>query len=107
MSPEEKAETIERYSRRLRRFGATPAALGWTKPKQRLRYRILLDYWLSTMTTQPIKLLDFGCGFGDLLGYACEHGVALDYVGVDINEDLIAVARQRYPQGRFICRDLL
>lgn len=105
LTADEKAALLKRYSDRLTQHGPTDAALGWTKPKQRLRYRILLDYWLAEPSPRPLRVLDFGCGFGDLYGYARERGVALDYTGLDINADLIDVARQRYPQARFMCRD--
>lgn len=106
MDARDKAALLKRYSDRLSKYGATDAALGWTKSKQKLRYRVLLDYWLAHPTPTPLHVLDFGCGFGDFYGYAHQHGVPLSYTGVDINEDLIAVARQRYPEARFLCIDM-
>jgi SAM-dependent methyltransferase len=100
---QEKAELLKRYSERLAQHGPTIAALGWTKPKHNLRYRILLEYWLPA--ERPLRVLDFGCGFGDLYGYAVRQGIELDYTGLDINADLIRVAQDRYPNARFICRD--
>jgi SAM-dependent methyltransferase len=97
---------LRRYSNRLAQHGATDAALGWTKSKQKLRYRVLLEYWLAQPPPSPMRVLDFGCGFGDLYGYARERGMQLDYTGLDINEDLVAVARRRYPGVRFLCLDL-
>src|SRR5262249_14754205 len=67
----------------------------------------LLEYWLSPSSPSPLRLLDFGCGFGDLFGYARGRGIALDYTGLEINEDLIGVARERYPDARFLCLDAL
>jgi SAM-dependent methyltransferase len=104
--PDEKAALLKRYSDRLAQHGPTIAALGWTKPKHTLRYRILLEYWLARPPSQPMRVLDFGCGFGDLFGYARDHGMAIDYTGLDINSDLIRVARERYPAARFLCMDL-
>jgi Methyltransferase domain len=106
MEPDEKAALLKRYSDRLAQHGPTIAALGWTKPKHTLRYRILLEYWLSQPLTQPLRILDFGCGFGDLFGYAHGRELPIDYTGLDINADLIGVARERYPSARFLCMDL-
>jgi SAM-dependent methyltransferase len=106
LQPHEKAALLKRYSDRLAQHGPTVEALGWTKPKHRLRYKILLEYWLSRSTSQPFRVLDFGCGFGDLFGYARDRGISIDYTGLDINPDLIRVARERYPAARFLCMDL-
>jgi SAM-dependent methyltransferase len=105
--PHEKVALKKLYSDRLAQHGPTLATLGWTKPTHTLRYRILLEYWLSPAPSGPVRLLDFGCGFGDLFGYARSHGIAIDYTGLDINQDLINVAAQRYPEARFLCLDLL
>lgn len=41
------------------------------------------------------SVLDFGCGYGALLGYLRNHGFALsDYTGFDVSEEMIAHARQ-------------
>jgi SAM-dependent methyltransferase len=105
IDPDEKAALLKRYSDRLAQHGPTIAALGWNKPKHKLRYRVLLDYWLLHRQAEPLRVLDFGCGFGDLFGYARDRGLAIDYTGLDINPDLIAVARDRYPAARFLCLD--
>jgi SAM-dependent methyltransferase len=106
MKSHEKAALLKRYSDRLAQMGPTRHALGWNKPKHNLRYRVLLEYWLAEPTAQPLRVLDFGCGFGDLLGYARDRGIIVEYTGLDINEDLIRAARARYPETRFVCRDL-
>jgi SAM-dependent methyltransferase len=106
IDPHEKRSLLKLYSDRLAQYGPTIAALGWTKPKARLRFRVLLEYWLSTPLTRPLRVLDFGCGFGDLFGYAQDRNVPIDYTGLDINSDLIRVARSRYPTARFLCADI-
>jgi SAM-dependent methyltransferase len=105
--PHEKAALKKLYSDRLAQQGPTLAALGWTKPTHTLRYRALLDYWLSPPPSGPLRVLDFGCGFGDLLGYAQSRHIALDYTGLDINEDMIDIALERHPGARFLCLDPL
>jgi SAM-dependent methyltransferase len=106
IEPDEKAALLKRYSDRLARYGPTIAALGWTKPKHTLRYRVLLEYWFTAPATSPLRILDFGCGFGDLFGYARDRGLLIDYTGLDINPDLVRIAREKYPSGRFLCMDL-
>ncbi len=105
MRPEEKAALLKRYSDRLAQHGPTIGALGWTKPKNKLRYRVLIEYWLSAPLSRPLRVLDFGCGFGDLFGFTHESRISIEYTGLDMNADLIAVARQRYPTAKFLCLD--
>jgi SAM-dependent methyltransferase len=105
MKQDEKAALLKRYSDRLAQNGPTILALGWSKPKHKLRYRVLLEYWLSPPPTQPLRVLDFGCGFGELFGYARERDMPIEYTGLDISADLVRVARERYPATRFLCMD--
>lgn len=77
--------------------------LDWASPQsQRARFRVLAD----NATLQGRKLLDVGCGLGDLRAYLLEHHIAADYTGVDISEKMVQAARQRHPDGAFICADL-
>lgn len=53
-------------------------------------------------------ILDFGCGTGQLLAYLKrERAFAGAYTGYDLSEDALAVARARFPEARFECRDIL
>ncbi|TDH38329.1 class I SAM-dependent methyltransferase [Pseudohoeflea suaedae] len=87
------------YAARLAETGYSPETLGWTKPKHRLRYKILVDYWFGG--PDPLdgsaSLLDFGCGFGDLAVYCAARGLDVDYHGIDLSEDLVAAGRRVFP----------
>ena len=87
MNDEEMRIVLERYTRRLATLGPVPKALGWTKNRHVLRYHVLLEPW--RLTTE--RLLDFGCGFGDLYGYCRERFPGVQYEGIDLNGDLVAV----------------
>ena len=93
MTDDERRMILERYDRRLAELGPTPEALGWTKNRHVLRYHILLQPW--QLTTE--RLLDFGCGFGDMYAYCREYLPAVRYEGVDLNPSLVDVGRARYP----------
>jgi trans-aconitate methyltransferase len=103
MTDEEVRAVVERYTRRLATLGPVPEALGWTRNRHVLRYHVLLDPW--HLTTE--RLLDFGCGFGDLFAYCREHFPQVEYEGLDLNESLVAVGRERYPDARLFTRNAL
>ncbi|MFW5885133.1 MAG: class I SAM-dependent methyltransferase [Patescibacteria group bacterium] len=48
------------------------------------------------------KLLDFGCGNGRLLEMIKSYDLRLDYTGVDLSEQMIGIAKNRYPEGNFL-----
>jgi len=89
---------ISFYSKNLMLHGDRPEAVRWNPVGQRIRYRVLLD---SAPDLRGKKVLDYGCGKGDLYGYLKERGVDVDYAGMDINPDLIALARRKYPEADF------
>ena len=104
MNKEEKEKIIDRYSKRLKEHGTSPKTLGWDKERHFLRYHILLSLWKLNKNT---KLLDFGCGFGDLYDYLSINKIYLKYEGVDINHDLIKAGKEIYPGANLICNDFL
>ena len=47
------------------------------------------------------KILDVGCGLGDLYGFLIKKYKGIDYCGIDIAPKMIASARHKYPKARF------
>jgi SAM-dependent methyltransferase len=96
------------FSRTLRIYGDRPEALRWTPEGQRLRFRCLLDI---AGDINGKKILDFGCGKGDFYHFLRDRGTEVEYHGYDINENLIALARKKFPECDFrvfdIDRDVL
>lgn len=105
MDETEIKSTIARYKQRLQEYGATEKALGWgDKGRSKLRFEILLSQWNFNHSS----LVDFGCGFGDLCGYMRERGIRdFNYTGIDINPELLEIARKRYADAEFRCLNLL
>src|SRR5260221_14789408 len=63
--------------------------------------RIYVSEYVRPMPGE--KLLDIGCGPGDIL----EDLPAVDYFGLDINTKYVEVAQKRFGhRGRFFCRDV-
>ena len=70
-----------------------------------LAYRPLL-VWLESLdlarvqneTGEPVRILDVGCGYGDVLRrigrWASERGIAVELTGIDLNPDAVAIAAE-------------
>ncbi len=104
MTPEDMRAIVRAYSDRYARFGVSPETLGWgRKDRRRLRFEVLCSLWAF----DGASVLDFGCGFGDLCGFLMETRTGVQYLGVDINPDLVDAARRLQPSGRFDVANLL
>jgi SAM-dependent methyltransferase len=60
----------------------------------------------------PLKIVDVGCGYGDLLRrierWAARRGVAVELVGIDLNENAVRAAREATPAAsgiEWVCGD--
>ncbi len=91
------------YTRNLSLHGDRPEAVRWTPEGQRIRYRVILG---AVDDINGKKVLDYGCGKGDFLGFLGEMGADVKYAGIDINPDLIALARSKYPGADFRVSDV-
>lgn len=60
----------------------------------------------SGLNLSGASAIDVGCGFGDLNAFLKMAG-AQDYVGIDIYEPSLTVARENYPRARFENLDIL
>lgn len=103
MDPLGKKELLDFYNRHLRDFGDAPQAVRWTPEGQLRRYKALIKI---AGNFPGKKVLDFGCGKGDLYGYMREKDISVKYCGIDINENLIELARRKYPEAEFISMDI-
>lgn len=103
MDPLGKKELLYFYNRHLKDFGDAPQAVRWTPVGQLRRYETLLEV---AGNFSGKRILDFGCGKGDLYGFIKERGIAINYCGIDINKNLIALAKGKYPEAEFILIDI-
>lgn len=94
---------ISFYDKFLRMFGDRPEAVRWTPEGQHAHYRSLLE---AAGAIEGKKVLDFGCGKGDFLTFLEERNIRVRYTGVDINEKLIARAKEKNPGADFRVVDL-
>lgn len=77
--------------------------LGWeSEEAQHLRF----DAMLSKVDLNGKKLLDVGCGTGNLLEYIRSKGIEVKYTGVDILGQMIDIARHKELGADFIKVDI-
>lgn len=95
MDQADRGDYVERYERRLREHGHSPATLGWGKPgREHVRFQVMADVVEEVDAT---SVLDVGCGFADLYGHLMQQGWVGRYSGIDIVPGLLAEARERHP----------
>lgn len=94
---------ISFFDEQLKLHGNKPESLRWTYTGQREHYKSIIE--VADLSNK--KILDYGCGKGDLCGYLKEKGIIVDYTGIDINEKLISLAKSNYQGERFLCMDIL
>jgi len=70
------------------------------------RLRPALDLMLHLPAQTPSRILDLGCGAGNLTALLQQRWPEAEVLGVDGSEDMLAKARANLPQGRFIAADL-
>jgi SAM-dependent methyltransferase len=99
-------ETARFYEEHIRRFGYGFRALGFgRRESQEKRFAAAL----SLGAFHGKRLLDIGCGFGDLLTWLNARGIEPSYTGVDICRPMIDRCRKRFAgtRARFLIGDAL
>lgn len=92
------------FQERYKEFGENIKTLWGGVESQRQRFDVLLT--IGNMSGKSI--LDVGCGFGDLYDEIRRRKYkSFKYTGLDINQAIIEVAKNRYPNISFQYRDIL
>lgn len=82
------------YQLKLSTSGPTPEGVYWNSVEaQEVRFRQLLKI---CDIVKPFSILDFGSGYGALIGYLKRHGYSFSYTGFDIVEEMISMARKMF-----------
>lgn len=93
----------EYYNKNMENATNDYEVLGWeSREAQYARFAALKD----NVDMQGLKLLDVGCGLGNLLEYLTQQGVDVKYTGVDILPEMIEMANKKGLNGKFICTDV-
>lgn len=87
----------EYYSDKLEQHGASHAGVDWNSTEsQYLRFRQLLRLH-DEQSYIPFSLLDYGCGYGELVSYLQRQYASFSYCGYDIAPKMIEAAKKKYP----------
>ena len=94
------------YENAIKRYGCTARGLNWnSKQSQQLRFEVihaLLEAYLPSS-----KIIDAGCGFGDLYLFLQQKGsLPRHYIGYDMLPEALFVAQKRTKQT-FLHKDIL
>jgi 2-polyprenyl-3-methyl-5-hydroxy-6-metoxy-1,4-benzoquinol methylase len=103
MDPLGKKELLHFYNRHLKDFGDSHRAIRWTPEGQLRRYLSLIT---MAGDFSGKRVLDFGCGKGDFWKFLKEKNIFVEYCGIDINENLIKLAKKNHPEAEFIAVDI-
>ena len=84
----------DHYTELLRKHGDSHLTAQYSdRLTQELRFAALADIGLPPRA----KILDFGCGLGDLLAFLrTKRGFEGEYTGYDLSRDIVERARQKY-----------
>lgn len=99
-------QTARFYEDHVRRFGYGYRALGFgRRSSQEKRFAALL----ALGVLHGARLLDVGCGFGDLLAWLNARGIHPRYTGLDLCPPMIERCQKRFASSgaRFLIADAL
>jgi SAM-dependent methyltransferase len=85
--------TVEHYAEKWERHGASPLGVDWNGESSQV-----LHFQQLARVLQPgaaFTANDLGCGYGALLDFLERHGGCAGYRGYDVNESMVAAARER------------
>ena len=91
------------YIPRIEKYTQSHEILDWeSREAQECRFEVLLQY----CSLEGKKILDVGCGLGDLFGYVKRAGIICDYTGIDLLGEMVDLAQEKYDDGHFIHGDM-
>lgn len=88
----------EHYRELFKQFGDSHKSAQWSDQETQFkRFKILSE--IDDLTGK--KVLDFGCGTGELATFLKNNNIMVDYTGVDLVIEMLACGKEKHPQHRF------
>lgn len=86
------------YSEKINEHGISAKGVDWnSESSQELRFEVLLK---AVNETGYFSILDYGCGYGALLGFLKGRFPDFDYTGFDISEEMLVQAVSVVPESK-------
>lgn len=103
--PQDLEQLGRHYTDLVRAHGTEPSGAQQSdRATQERRMEILAEIADLSKAT----IFDFGCGAGHLLTYLkVYHSFQGKYIGCDLTEEILALAKKSHPEARFTRRDVL
>jgi len=83
------------YAAKLAEHGETPRGVDWNGEDGQMMRFLQLSKIIDDASS-PFSICDLGCGYGALREYLRGKFPSVHYTGVDVSEDMVHAARQRY-----------
>ena len=99
----DKEKIIQRYNEKLKHNDKKDLLSTGSKIRRNIRFKVLTEVG----DFRGKKILDLGCGIGDFYQYLQENKIKCEYVGYDINPNIIKLAKERFPKANFEVKDIL
>ena len=91
----------------LERYGDNFRGVGYTKSQDHANRCYAVMAGLMRPTPESVTLVDLGCGLAHLLDYINAHGPHnVRYIGMDLSEKYLAIARRKHPGHTFLQADV-
>lgn len=66
------------------------------------------EWLLAYLPQSDLRVLDVGCGNARMIDFFKAHQIKLkDYLGVDISDKLIEIAKHKYPHHQFLVKNMV
>ena len=99
----EKKKIIQRYNDKLETQDGSDLLSTGNSIRRDIRYQVLTE--IGNFSNK--KVLDLGCGTGDLYKYLRSKNIVCEYFGYDLNPNVIEMAQKKYPDANFEVKDIL
>jgi SAM-dependent methyltransferase len=101
---------VEHYENCYLQHGDNHLGMDWPNLEDNMvRFKVMLqliDWDLNSNKTATI--LDFGCGTAHMLEYIWDNKIEIEnYIGLDYSKIFIEKCKEKFPNQKFICGDIL